>query len=101
MLTDVTFIPEVAWWRYIRSQSGLKFTLVAFVSQLMLSFFRTDRQPQDLAFCLALLNFSEKGLRKLQENFACYADKVSDPEVFASFTSILGKLRNSPSPRQR
>ena len=59
---------------------------------------RTDRQPQDLAFCLALLNFSEKGMHKLQENFACYADKVSDPEVFASFTNILGKSKKFTKP---
>ncbi|XP_072035794.1 LOW QUALITY PROTEIN: condensin complex subunit 1-like [Amphiura filiformis] len=59
---------------------------------------RTERQPQDLAFCLALLNYSEKGMRKLQENFACYADKVSDPDVFASFTSILGKAKKFTKP---
>ncbi len=37
-------------------------------------------------------------MRKLQENFACYADKVGDPEVFASFTSILGKAKKFTKP---
>lgn len=40
-----------------------------------------------------MLNYSDKSLRKLQENLACYAEKLSDKEVYDYFTSILSKSK--------
>ncbi|XP_064610959.1 condensin complex subunit 1-like [Liolophura sinensis] len=54
---------------------------------------RTERQWRDLSFCLSLLSYSEKGLRKLQENFACYADKLADDTVYECFSSILANAK--------
>ena len=62
---------------------------------------RTDRQPQDLAFCLNLLNMSEKCIRRLQENFACFADKLHDTEVYSSFSSILSKAKKFAKPEMK
>ena len=52
-------------------------------------FCSVDRQWRDLAFCLSLLSFSERSLRKLQENFACFNDKLYEDDVYNSFCSIM------------
>lgn len=54
---------------------------------------KTERQWRDLAFCLSLLSFNEKAVRKLQENFTCYGDKLADDNLYHYFTSILKKSR--------
>ncbi|PIK49363.1 putative condensin complex subunit 1 [Apostichopus japonicus] len=54
---------------------------------------RSEQQSRELAFCLSMLNYSDKSLRKLQENLACYAEKLSDKEVYDYFTSILSKSK--------
>ncbi|XP_071502768.1 condensin complex subunit 1-like [Diadema antillarum] len=56
---------------------------------------RSECQVRELAFCLSLLNFNDKGFRKLQENVACYADKVADPEVYGYFTTIISKAKKT------
>ncbi|XP_076451927.1 condensin complex subunit 1-like isoform X3 [Babylonia areolata] len=53
----------------------------------------SERQWRDLSYCLSLLSYSEKSLRKLQENFSCFADKMVDENVYACFTSIIAKSR--------
>ncbi|KAM8924116.1 condensin complex subunit 1 isoform 2-T2 [Pelodytes ibericus] len=59
---------------------------------------RTERQWRDLAHCLSLLPFSEKGLRKMQDCFDCYGDKLSDEDVYNSFLSTVGKMRRGAKP---
>ncbi|XP_018408739.1 PREDICTED: condensin complex subunit 1 isoform X1 [Nanorana parkeri] len=59
---------------------------------------RTERQWRDLAHCLSLLPFSEKGLVKMQDCFDCYGDKLSDDAVYNSFLSIIGKMRKGAKP---
>ncbi|KAK6964823.1 condensin complex subunit 1 [Biomphalaria glabrata] len=54
---------------------------------------RTDRQVQDLSFCLSQLNYKDKGLAKLIENFSCYSDKLVDPVVYNHFSHILNKSK--------
>ena len=44
------------------------------------------RQWRDLSYCLSLFTFSDKAIKKLQDNFACFSDKLHDEKVFASFT---------------
>ncbi|XP_072280070.1 condensin complex subunit 1 isoform X2 [Pyxicephalus adspersus] len=59
---------------------------------------RTERQWRDLAHCLSLLPFSEKGLVKMQDCFDCYGDKLSDDAVYNSFLSAIGKMRKGAKP---
>ncbi|XP_056386757.1 condensin complex subunit 1 isoform X2 [Hyla sarda] len=59
---------------------------------------RTERQWRDLAYCLALLPFSEKGLNKMQDCFDCYGDKLSDEAVYNSFLTVIGKMRRGAKP---
>ncbi|XP_064011981.1 condensin complex subunit 1 [Pogoniulus pusillus] len=59
---------------------------------------RTERQYQDLAFCLTLLPLSERGLRKLHDNFDCFADKLQDPTVYSCFQKVLGGFLRGSKP---
>lgn len=59
---------------------------------------RTERQWRDLAHCLALLPFSEKGFSKMQDCFDCYGDKLSDDAVYNAFLTVIGKLRRGAKP---
>lgn len=56
-------------------------------------FFRTERQHHDLAYCLTLLPLTERGLRKMQDNFDCFADKLQDLTVYNHFLAVLGRVR--------
>lgn len=63
--------------------------------------FRTatlDRQYRDLAFCLGLLPASERGLRKIQDNFDCISDKLQQDYVYQQFQSLVGRLRRALRP---
>ncbi len=77
--------------------------LVAIISALIhvCAIPRTERQWHDLAHCLAQINFTDRCVRKLQENFACYQDKLADAEVFAALTSILNKAKKFAKPDAR
>ena len=48
-----------------------------------------QRQWRDIAFCLSLMAFNEKALRKLQEKLPCFADKMADEDIYSSFTTVL------------
>ncbi|XP_025023310.1 condensin complex subunit 1 [Python bivittatus] len=54
---------------------------------------RTERQHHDLAYCLTLLPLTERGLRKMQDNFDCFADKLQDSAVYNYFLVVLGRVR--------
>ncbi|XP_067402039.1 condensin complex subunit 1 isoform X1 [Emydura macquarii macquarii] len=56
---------------------------------------RTERQYRDLSHCLTLLPVSERGLRKMQDNFDCFADKLQDLAVYNCFLATLSRLRRS------
>ncbi|XP_065053020.1 condensin complex subunit 1-like isoform X1 [Rhopilema esculentum] len=53
----------------------------------------TTRQRRDLAFCVAQLPFNEKCFKKLQENFSCFQEALSDQQVFEYFASIISKSK--------
>lgn len=58
--------------------------------------FRTTlelQQWRDFAHCLSLLQYSDKGVKKLTENFACFQDKLSDLDVYDSFQEIISKAK--------
>lgn len=46
-------------------------------------------QQRNIAYCLSLIAYNEKALRKLQENFSMYKHLVHDPEVYACFKTIM------------
>lgn len=41
---------------------------------------------------------SEKSIRKLNENFACYADKLHEPEVYQFFSEIISNFQKTVKP---
>lgn len=42
--------------------------------------------------------FSEKSIRKLNENFTCYADKLHEPEVYELFMEIISNAQKTVKP---
>ncbi|KAK9823736.1 hypothetical protein WJX72_005030 [[Myrmecia] bisecta] len=65
------------------------------VEKLCLRFAATPDAGQwhNLAFCMAQLNYSEKGIKKMMEMFKCYKEALATPEVLAHFQAILGKAK--------
>jgi condensin complex subunit 1 len=59
---------------------------------------QSERQWSDLAFCLSLLQYSERSLRRLSENLPCYADKLHSLKVYEAFCSILSAVRKTNKP---
>ena len=48
----------------------------------------------DIAYCLSLLNYAEKSFKKLAANISCYADQLVHEPVYASFQTIVQKVRD-------
>ncbi|XP_039074323.1 condensin complex subunit 1 isoform X1 [Hyaena hyaena] len=59
---------------------------------------RTERQYRDLAYCVAQLPLTERGLRRMLDNFDCFGDKLLDESIFSAFLSVVGKLRRGAKP---
>uniref|UniRef100_A0A8C4S641 Condensin complex subunit 1 n=1 Tax=Erpetoichthys calabaricus TaxID=27687 RepID=A0A8C4S641_ERPCA len=59
---------------------------------------RTERQCRDLAHCLTLLSYTERGLKKMLENFDCYGDKLVDDHIYQSFLNVIGQMRKGTKP---
>lgn len=59
---------------------------------------RTERQYRDLAYCVSQLPLTERGLRKMLDNFDCFGDKLSDESIFSAFLSVVSKLRRGAKP---
>ncbi|ELK10386.1 condensin complex subunit 1 [Pteropus alecto] len=59
---------------------------------------RTERQYRDLAYCVSQLPLTERGLRKMMDNFDCFGDKLSDVSIFSAFLLVVGKLRRGAKP---
>eukprot|EP00118_Oscarella_pearsei_P020156 m.217644 g.217644 ORF g.217644 m.217644 type:complete len:1269 (+) comp39883_c1_seq40:407-4213(+) len=62
---------------------------------------QTERQACDLSFCLLQLSFSEKGIRKLQENLPCFQEQLNIPEVYSNFAAILSKAKKFSKPEAK
>ncbi|KAJ8325723.1 condensin complex non-SMC subunit Cnd1 [Batrachochytrium dendrobatidis] len=57
----------------------------------------TERQWQDIAFCLSLISFStEKSLKKLVDALPMYQDKLHPEKVYKYFTDIIKKVKKIP-----
>lgn len=59
---------------------------------------RTERQYRDLAYCVSQLPLTERGLRKMMDNFDCFGDKLSEESIFNAFSLVVGKLRRGAKP---
>uniref|UniRef100_A0A2K5S6E3 Condensin complex subunit 1 n=1 Tax=Cebus imitator TaxID=2715852 RepID=A0A2K5S6E3_CEBIM len=46
---------------------------------------RTEWQQRDLAYCVSQLSLTERGLRKMLDNFDCFGDKLSAEFIFSAF----------------
>lgn len=70
------------------------------VEKLCLRFRVTQEQRQwrDIAFCLSLLNYTEKTMRKLIEHIPNFKDKVQEDEVHESFKTIIATAGKTAKP---
>ncbi|KAJ9587398.1 hypothetical protein L9F63_019073, partial [Diploptera punctata] len=59
---------------------------------------QTERQWCDLAYCLSLVQYSDRSVRRLHENLHCYADKLHSSLVFDIFTSIISAISKTTKP---
>lgn len=50
---------------------------------------REERQWRDIAYCLSLLSYNEKTIKKLIDNVQYFKDKVQVDEVYQSFKLII------------
>ena len=50
-------------------------------------------QWRDLSVCLTYLNYGDKAIKKLQENFGCFSDKLVSEEIYLHFKTILKSCR--------
>lgn len=57
----------------------------------------TERQWRDIAYCLSLLNHSEKTMRKLIDHLPNYRDKVQYDEIYDCFKTIISNANKQIS----
>ena len=48
-----------------------------------------------------MMSYSEKSIRKLQDNFACFADKLGEEAVYNSFVTIMGSAKSFAKPEAK
>uniref|UniRef100_A0A182JZF4 Condensin complex subunit 1 n=1 Tax=Anopheles christyi TaxID=43041 RepID=A0A182JZF4_9DIPT len=77
--------------RYIISLINKDKQIESLVEKLCLRFRVTKevRQWRDIAFCLSLLSYNEKTIKKLSENIGCFKDKVQHEEIYQAFRTII------------
>lgn len=70
------------------------------VEKLCLRFRVTTEQRQwrDIAFCLSLLSYNEKTIRKLSDNIGCFKDKIQYDEILGSFKTIISNTNKLAKP---
>lgn len=61
----------------------------------------TERQWSDIAFCLSLIQYSDRSLRRLTENFQCYFDKLNTGKVYEAFESIITQALKTTKPERK
>lgn len=59
-----------------------------------------ERQWSDLAFCLGLMQFSDRSLRRLLENLPCYAEKLTVQSIYDTFCDILEQAGKTQKPER-
>lgn len=58
----------------------------------------SERQWRDIAFCLSLLSYTEKTIKKLVENIPFFKDKVQIQEVYDYFHQIITNTNKLAKP---
>lgn len=56
----------------------------------------TERQWCDLAYCLSLLSYNDKGLKKILENVRYFGNKLYLAEVYEAFCTIVADASKNP-----
>lgn len=59
---------------------------------------RAERQWRDIAYCLSLLSYNERSLKKLIDNVQHFKDKVQVDEVYQSFKLIISSTSKLAKP---
>ncbi|KAH8363527.1 hypothetical protein KR084_011342 [Drosophila pseudotakahashii] len=59
---------------------------------------RVERQWRDIAYCLGLLTYNERAVKKLMDNMQHYKDKVQVDEVYQSFKLIISNTNKLAKP---
>lgn len=59
-----------------------------------------ERQWCDLAYCLGLMQYSDRSLRRLLENLPCYAEKLTVPSIYDIFCEILHQAGKTQKPER-
>uniref|UniRef100_A0A1B0AGG3 Condensin complex subunit 1 n=1 Tax=Glossina pallidipes TaxID=7398 RepID=A0A1B0AGG3_GLOPL len=59
---------------------------------------REERQWRDIAYCLSLLSYNEKTIKKLIDNLQHFKDKVQIDEVYQSFKLIISNTSKLAKP---
>lgn len=57
-----------------------------------------ERQWKDLAFCLSLMPWSDRSLRRLIDHAACFCDRLLFEPVATLFLSIVSAVTKSTKP---
>merc|ERR1711997_1137564 len=72
--------------------------LESLVEKLCLRFrvTKTERQWRDLAFCLSMFNYNDKAIKKLNDNFASYSDKLHEDYVYEALNTIITQAKKGP-----
>ncbi|EDV53204.1 condensin complex subunit 1 [Drosophila erecta] len=59
---------------------------------------RVERQWRDIAYCLGLLTYNERAVKKLMDNIQHFKDKVQVDEVYQSFKLIISNTNKLAKP---
>ncbi|XP_053670152.1 condensin complex subunit 1 [Anopheles nili] len=86
--------------RYIIGMINKDKQIESLVEKLCLRFRVTNevRQWRDIAFCLSLLSYNEKTIKKLIENIGCFKDKVQHEEIYQAFRTIISNTSKLAKP---
>lgn len=53
------------------------------------------RKCRNITYCLTLISYTDKGLGRLNENFALYKHLVHDNEIYGFFKQIIGNAKKA------
>lgn len=57
-----------------------------------------ERQWRDIAYCLSLLSYNEKTMKKLTDNIVTFKDKVQVQEIYDYFRTIIADTSKLAKP---
>lgn len=60
-----------------------------------------QQQRRDLTYCLAQLQITEKGVRRLTETIALYKVALADEEVYGHFLTLVGRAKKFAKPEMK